>query len=200
LRQRAATPAHSFGGSAAAALCAVALWGGCAEEPLCDETTPLVDMEAFTLVEPTDDPFEPSANAALCTGDEVRAEPFGNGPVALDVDTNDACGWATVVQPSLVDLAEDDHVLPRVFYFSQQTFPAAIAQLAVRIGDETIWSHPVEIPTGSDVVAPELAPALQAAEGTPIYFHIGNHGANVWSLLELFRSRRVPCASQADAG
>jgi hypothetical protein len=195
LRLRAATPAHSLAISLAAVLAT-----GCPAEPLCDEKTPLVDMEAFTLVDPADDPFAPAANAPLCTADEVRAEPFGNGPIALDVDTNDACGWATVVQPSLVDLAEDDHVMPRVFYFSQLAFPAAVAELAVRIADVTIWSHPVEIPTGSDVVAPDLAPALQAAEGTPIYFHIGNHGANVWSLIDLFRSRRVPCSSLADAG
>lgn len=180
-------------------LAAGAALTACPEEPLCDEQIPLVAMDAFELVDPADDPFSPPADAPLCTGDEVRSEPFGDGPVALDVDTSNACGWATVRQPSRVALEPADRVRPRVFYFSQQTFPASQAELRLRIGDDDVWTLRVPIPTDADVEAPELEPQLHAAEGTPVWFHIGNHGANGWSLLELFRLRSVPCSELEDS-
>ncbi len=168
-------------------------WGACTSEQ-CEAKDALVDMQQWQVVAPADDPWPPASDTAFCTGTDIRAEPFGSGPIALDVDTNASCGWATVTQPSLIELTPDDHVLPRVFYFSQQTFPLARAELAVAVDDVKVWSAFVDIPTNSAVVAPDLEPQLDKPAGTPLYFHLGNHGANVWSLLELTRVRQGPCA------
>jgi hypothetical protein len=180
---------------------ALGVAGACgpAEPPLCDEKSSLVDMEAWTEVPAADDPWEPAEDTPFCTiaNGEIRSEPFGNGPVALDIDTNFECGWATVTQPAALPIEKGEHVLIRVFYFSQVTFPQATAQMAVRIGDDEIWSETVDIPTESNVTAPDIVMERDVDEGEPILFHIGNHGNNVWSLIELMRLRKVECA---DAG
>jgi hypothetical protein len=178
---------------------AVGLAAGCPPEQQCDSFVPLVAMDRFSLVAPEDDPFSPPADAPLCQSDEIRAEPFGNGPVALDVDTSDRCGWATLTQGTSVTIGEDDDIFFKIFYFSQQTFPAAQAQLAIALGDDVLWSTLVEIPTASDVVEERVKPPRATAADTPFLFHLGNHGANSWSLLEVQRVQRVPC-SQVDGG
>lgn len=163
--------------------------------PECEEKTDLVAMDQWVLVPPAEDPFAPAPDAPFCTADNIRMEPFGTGgPIALDVDTSLGCGWATLTQPLATDIAAGEKVTIRVFYFSQTTFPAAEAELAVSFGGEVFWSDQVAIPASSSItpqtpiVADRDVPA-----GTPVHFHLGNHGDNSWTLLELSRTRLVYC-------
>lgn len=163
--------------------------------PECEEKTDLVAMDQWVLVPPAEDPFAPPPDAAFCTADSIRMEPFGTGgPVALDVDTSLGCGWATLTQPLATDIAAGEKVTIRVFYFSQTTFPAAEAELAVSFGGEVFWSDKVAIPASSSITpqAPIVADRDIPA-GTPAHFHLGNHGDNSWTLLELSRTRLVYC-------
>jgi len=162
----------------------------------CEEKFDLVDMERWNLLAAEVDPFLPPTNAQLCTPDDVRVEAFGSGgPLALDVDTRLGCGWATVEQTLLGELAPGDSVGIRVFYFSQTTFPAAQAELAIAFDGNVFWSDVVPIPVSS-ALTPLSGPVpveTAIAAGTPVQFHVGNHGDNTWNLLELSRVRLGPC-------
>lgn len=166
----------------------------------CVEKVSVIDNSAWQLLAAADDPFLPPDDAPLCTLEDVRMEPFGaGGELALDVDTGRGCGWATVQEPTLVELAPTDELQVRVFYFSQLSFPEAVAELALAVDGERIWSVEVPIPASSGLEAPRffvgdvLAGDTVVPAGTPLQFHVGNHGDNTWNLLEVSRLRQGPC-------
>lgn len=150
-------------------------------------------MTAWRLLAPEEDPFDPPADAELCTAEDIRMEPFGNGPIAVDIDTVTGCGWATVEQETLADLVAGDEVQLRIFYFSQTTFPEAEATVAIAFNGEPFFSVQVPIPTTSTLEAPLLAVDRDIRAGTKVQFHVGNHGDNSWNLLEVSRTRKVFC-------
>ncbi len=178
------------------AVAVVAGVGGC-PEPTCEVKTPIVDPRGWTFVEPADDPLWPAPDgAATCTANDIQSQPFGDDE-ALEIDTRFGCGWATVSQPTLVDLKAGDDVQVRVFYFSQATFPAAEAEVAIALDGEVVSSSLVAIPTASDLIAPRITLARDVPSGSTALFHVGNHGDNSWNLIELSRIGAGPCPEPA---
>ncbi len=95
------------------------------------------------------------------------------------------CNWLTLEQPSLRALRAGDRVEVRARH-SQLTAPVpGEAHIAFVIGDEQVLDYSVTIPTDfefPDVVwaAPKDYPA-----GTPLLFHVDNHGQNEYMLIEV---------------
>lgn len=170
--------------------------GGCPLGPLCEEKTPTVDPLGWTFVDNADDALWPApAGAALCTAEEIQVQSFGEDD-ALEIDTRFGCGWATVSQPLQQDLRAGDDVQVRVFYFSQASFPEAQAEVAVALDGEIVVSELVDIPTGSDLIAPRVTLTRDVAKGSLAHFHIGNHGDNSWNLIELALISEGPCPDE----
>jgi hypothetical protein len=152
-----------------------------------------VSAPGWTFVEPADDTLWPApADAALCDADDIQVQSFGVDD-AIEIDTRFGCGWATVEQPIAVDLVAGDDVQARVFYFSQATFPAAQAEVAIALDGAIVVTERVDIPTGSGLLAPRITLDRDVAAGSRAAFHIGNHGDNSWNLIELARLRQVVC-------
>src|SRR5688500_15205866 len=115
--------------------------------PECEEKTDLTAMDGWTLLAPEDDPFDPPADAPLCTLEDINVAPFGSGgPLALDVDTRAGCGWATLSQPTLVDIKAGDGFFTRVFFFAQTTTSPATANVVLRVGDDDVLAFDVPLP------------------------------------------------------
>ncbi len=168
---------------------------GCGAGPQCETATALVAGDAWTFVEPSADVlWAAPPEAARCASSALQVQTFGDD-VALEVDTRLGCGWATAMQPLRADIVEGDELQVRVFYFSQATFPAAQAEVAIAIGADIVMRELVDIPTTSGLIAPRLPVLRNASAGTPVHFHIGNHGDNSWNLVELSAITRVPCDS-----
>ena len=163
--------------------------------PDCEEKVEVVDMTAWRLLSTDEDPFTPPPDAVLCSAENIRMEPFGNGPVAVDIDTATACGWATVEQPTTEDLTAGDEVQLRIFYFSQTSFPQDVAEVIIAFDGEPFFSVEVPIPTSSQLEAPLIVVDRDIPTGTPVQFHVGNHGDNSWNLLEVSRTRKVFCSA-----
>ena len=95
------------------------------------------------------------------------------------------CNWITLEQPSLRAIGAGDRVEVRGFH-SRLTAPVpGEAHIGLVIGDEQVLDYRVTIPTDSvfpDVewTAPKAYPA-----GTPILFHVDNHGQNEYMLIEV---------------
>ena len=51
----------------------------------------------------------------------------------------------------------------------------------------------VDIPTSSGLAAPRLTVVNDADAGTPVHFHVGNHGDHSWNLVELSVITQAPC-------
>lgn len=179
----------------------VVVCAGCPGET-CEEKADLVAMDGWTLVAADDDPFGP-ADRPACGEDRVRMEPFGvGGPIALDIDTGFGCGWATAKQRLAEDLEPGDRLNVHVWVETQTEFAGetstvdalVFAELALAFDDETFWSTSVQIPVSAYLEGASDAPIEKTIPaGTEVFFHLGNHGANTWSLVELSRVRDAPC-------
>jgi hypothetical protein len=174
------------------------LQAGCGPtEPLCSDKEPLVSADAWTFVPPSDDAIWPApADAVLCTPDDIQVASFG-ADEAVEIDTRFGCGFATVSQPITSPLAAGDRVQVRIFYFSQATFPAERAEVAVAVDGEVIVAETIDIPTSSGLVAPIVVINHDVDVGALAHFHVGNHGDNSWNLIELARVFDVVCDEAA---
>jgi len=95
------------------------------------------------------------------------------------------CNWITLEQPSLRAIRAGDRVEVRARH-SQLTAPVpGDAHIAFVIGDERVLDYSVTIPTDFEFpdeiwTAPNDYPA-----GTPLLFHVDNHGQNEYMLIEV---------------
>jgi hypothetical protein len=163
--------------------------------PDCEEKADLTAMDGWTLLAAEDDPFNPPADAPLCSPEDINVAPFGSGgPLALDVDTRAGCGWATLSQPTLLDIKAGDGFVTRVFYFAQTSTSPAVANVVLRIGDDDVLAFDVPLPIArGDLEFAEITFDHDVPAGTTALFHVNNHGDNTWNLLEMSRVRPVYC-------
>ncbi len=103
----------------------------------------------------------------------------------MDDDRLPLCNWLTLEQPSLRAIRAGDEVEVRARH-SQLTAPVpGTATMGFVIGDEQVLEYSVAIP--SDFAFPSetwTAPRDYPA-GTPLLFHVDNHGANEYMLIEV---------------
>jgi hypothetical protein len=166
----------------------------CQTEPsTCETLEPVADVDSWAFVDPTDDVVWPApADAVLCTDDDVQVQPIGDA-TALEIDTRFGCGWATVVQPLLVEARAGDVLRLQIFYFPQASFPEAVANVAFAVDGDVVVSLDVPIPAPAGVLAPEVVLTRDVPAGAPIAFHVGNHGDNSWNLTRADLVRTTTC-------
>lgn len=146
-----------------------------------------VDWEVAPLDE---DPFAAYAPAVTeaCPVDARLIEDF-SGTLSYSVRTSD-CSYTTVRQPSLVDVCAGDTLYVWLWHFALTAPEGATAHLAVQIGGDLVWEQAVPIPSESGLFTDRVPLAADYPAGTPVYFHVRNHGANSYNLLELSLDRR----------
>lgn len=170
-----------------AALC-VAVLTSCEETAACPEDPPLIsliDHEEWQQVPMEDDPFTSSADGEIypCDERDITVEEL-TGITTWSVITG-ACNWATVSQPLPRDLAAGDELFVELFWFSQRDFPGAIANIALSVGADVVLTHQVEVPADAELLETTVEVPTDAAAGTPLTFHVGNHGTNSWNLMDV---------------
>ena len=148
----------------------------------CSEDYPIdvVDNDLWSFVSEENDPFRAVRDPeAECNPLGVSVE--GGG---LEVQT-DGCVFVTMTQPAQYK-AKQRHQLDILTYHSALfSDPDSLGYMAVAIGEDIVWEQTVPIPGDADVysVTLESFPALSV--GTPVYFHVHNHGANSWKLAHI---------------
>ena len=144
----------------------------------------LVEAPLWTLAAPEDDPFVARAPA------EPRCV---DGAWYVDIDLIEIdtgkCDYATLVQPLAADLAPGDEVEIIAWNGRLAAPEVAMAHIDVRIGDALVWGEEVPIPSEGGFYTPRLAVTAAAPAGTPVYFHVDNHGFNTWNLVKISRFR-----------
>jgi hypothetical protein len=163
---------------------------------MCTVKEPLVVADGWTFVSATEDTLWPAPDdAALCEESDIQIASFGADD-GVEIDTRSGCGWATVSQPIARPLSTGDRVQVRVFYFTQATFPAASAEVAIAVNGDIVVSESVPIPTSSGLLAPVVVVDHDVEAGALAHFHVGNHGDNSWNLIELARVHEAPCKAE----
>ncbi len=170
-----------------ASVLALAACGG--EPAVVPDPVLLVDPNAWTLVAPTDDPFEPPAEVT-CDEDAWGPDDFG-GELAFDVDTW-SCDWLTVEQPLLAPIAARDALTVRLWHFELVYTDSAFANLALEVDGELVWQRAEPIPKDSELLWDVWEAQRPAPAGSQVVFHVDNHGANSYHLLEFSATHADP--------
>jgi hypothetical protein len=115
----------------------------------------------------------------------------GCGPQALRTElggievSTESCNYATLVHPTLVEAPAGSHVEGEISWLSLVGLEEAVATVSLSLGDQTLWSREVAIPSGAELHRLSLAVDRPWAAGTPVYFHVRNHGYNAWIVSRL---------------
>jgi hypothetical protein len=151
--------------------------------------TPLVHAARWEALSVDDDPIaDPSLDAADQCPDEALTVEVTEDGLYLDIDTT-TCSWLTVTQTAIAPLQVGDTM--RVWAFR---WPNLVAEgqglLRLSAGDPpvTLWEHRPDLPQDrSELYYEDLPVTHGVPTGTPLYWHVANHGQNVWSLVNVLR-------------
>ncbi|MFT5435103.1 MAG: hypothetical protein ACI9OJ_005820 [Myxococcota bacterium] len=152
----------------------------------------LVDMYAFDVCPNSDDPWfkdaKEKATDAQCTSAAWMAETI-EGTAWFDVATS-GCAYLTVRQSLRLPLQAGDQVKVELFY-SLITAGVAPYLLAIGLGDPgaEVWRTEITfIPATQQTVTSSFTADRDYAAGETVYFHVSNHGSNIWALIALEKS------------
>jgi len=144
------------------------------------EFEPLIDHTMWAAVDADDDPLVEHRPADIqCT---IAGWFLEND--ALEVDTN-YCKYLAIGQPSLVAVTEGRRVQVNFYHFNLVAPEPALAHIAITIDGALLWEQEIEIPGAAMVYQLEFEAPFSAPAGSPVVFHLHNHGQNTWALQSI---------------
>ncbi len=176
------------------AVASVLSFGACGDEvdgqtcaPLAaDEREVLVDHDQWRLATVEEDPWsEVRPVDPSCDVTGRQPEDFA-GQYSFGIDTA-LCSYTTVVQETLEDVCPGESILVWLWRFALTGPEGSEAHIAVQLGDELIFEDVVPIPNTSALKVDSYPVKQFHPAGTPITFHVRNHGNNSYQLLEIAR-------------
>lgn len=151
--------------------------------PVRQSRVSLVDHDLWTRVNEADDPFGDRPASVYCVDMATKAEPLTGEP-SYGVDTVD-CNYVTVSEPSLVDVAAGEILEVSLAHFELTAPSNSEAHLSVRLGETTLLDKRVPIPSPAAVITERVVATEPVPAGTPVYFHVHNHGENSYALVSV---------------
>ena len=148
--------------------------------------TPLVDHEAWSRTEPTNDPLaEHRPETVDCKESAIERRPLQGEP-SISVHTK-FCNYASVTQELDCAVREGESLYLRLFR-SRLDFPEGEdveAHVALLLDGSVVWEDTVAIPNDRSNLYTETWTAKRRyPEGTSVTYHVHNHGSNTWSLID----------------
>jgi hypothetical protein len=154
---------------------------GCVpEEPR--EAGPFVDHERWELAD--DDPWPDHAPDPVDCSELAWSYETQGGEASLEVRTDD-CNYLVVRQDSVRAAQAGDELQFRLWHFDLIQFEPAVAHVGVRLDGETVFDVEVDIPGDAEMIRQELLLDRDVPAGAPVIFHLHNHGANTWNMVEM---------------
>ena len=137
---------------------------------------PLLDPARWVAAPAEADPIEDRPAEVTCP-----AGGFGAEATVFEVETQ-ICSYLTATQPLPAALPAGARLESVVWHLALVADPPAEAHVALRVGPHTLFDARIPTPTPEAVypvawTIPEDLPA-----GTPVYFHLHNHGYNSYRL------------------
>ncbi|MBV1858235.1 MAG: hypothetical protein KUG77_07475 [Nannocystaceae bacterium] len=142
-------------------------------------TAPLIDLGAFEKTAATDDPFDDRPSDIACE--------FGFGlEDGFFEFESDLCRYGAFSQPALAPIRSGDTVDFLLLHENLvSSEPGSQAHVAIAFGDEIAYEARIDIPAEADFLDEQWVSTLDVPEGTPVHFHLHNHGINSYRLAEL---------------
>lgn len=109
---------------------------------------------------------------------------FGEEVGAFEVDT-ELCLYGAFAQPSLAPVQAGDTIELVLLHDDLYAVDPATAHLAIALGDDVVWQTEIPIPSEAALVRPSWTAAADVPVGTPVHFHVHNHGVNNYRLIDL---------------
>ncbi len=154
----------------------------CRAEPL-SLPVGLVDVTRFQLLSDADDPFDDlHQDRTRCPAPSVQIE-LVSGTRTLEINTTD-CARATLSQPALVGLCAGDVVELKIFHLALSASDEA-HQIHLAVGQERLGALSVETPAETTFLTERFEVGRDQPEGTPVFFHLSNHGSNTWNIQNI---------------
>jgi hypothetical protein len=100
-------------------------------------------------------------------------------------DRRTLCNWITLEQPSLRAIRAGDQVEVRTFHAALTAPLSGEARMTFVIGDEIAHDYSTLIPTGSAWPRTTWTADKDYPAGTPLLWHVNNHGSNEYMLIEV---------------
>ena len=149
----------------------------------------LVNLFEWEWVQDQLDPFEPLIQRddileSTCDGETHGIEEVSPGVWSYFVET-DRCHWLTLRQKIRFPLYVGDQIQLKVWHFDLNAPQRAVAHLGLATEDETLIWVQEPIPQAGRMVKEEGVVTQDLSQGEWLYFHLDNHGANSWHLLEI---------------
>ncbi|MCA9651080.1 MAG: hypothetical protein H6712_34750 [Myxococcales bacterium] len=163
--------------------------GACEDEPDPPPEDPipvdLIQYDRWTRVAEVErDVFGAERPAdAVCDEEGLLIESFGPDPV-FEIQT-DLCNYATIEQPTLVELRSGDTVSLRLWYYDLTAPSPAEAHLALAIDGQVEWEQLVPVPAPATLLDEDLVIERELPAGVPLQFHVHNHGFNSYELISI---------------
>lgn len=170
------------------------LGASCADDARGSRCAAVPEGDRFELVHPAlwvvegaeRDPWaDLRPDELTCPTNAVQTEDFA-GRLTWGVDTA-LCAHATSVQPLLQDACAGETLFLWVWREALTGPEGATSTLAVRIGDEVVYEAATPIPAPPALLAISADIGEDHLAGESIWFHVRNHGANSYQLIELSR-------------
>ncbi|MEE2827753.1 MAG: hypothetical protein VX498_01075 [Myxococcota bacterium] len=151
----------------------------------CPESEPatiqsLINHEAWVEVSPGLDPFDDHRPAEV----ECTEGGWGMEDGVFEVET-DRCPYGTFTQPLLYEPLTDTPIRISLWHLGLFATPPTEGHVVVQIGDETLFQEFPAIPAESELWDWSGVPTEAHEAGSPIYFHLHNHGTNSWRLGDI---------------
>ena len=105
-------------------------------------------------------------------------------PQGLEVSTA-TCNYGMFSQPALVDIAAGARLTASVYHFDLVAEEPATAHVALLIDEQVVWEQDIAIPGKANAFMIDLPAPKAWPKGTPVYFHLHNHGQNTWTVGEV---------------
>jgi hypothetical protein len=147
------------------------------------ERTLLVTPAAWKPLAASDDPFTDRPAVVSCPSSAAMAEVLG-GEGGFSVDTG-ACNYVTVTQGTRREVLAGELIKVRLWHFELSAPEPAEAHAALLLDGLSILDERIPIPQPGGLITRQLRVTRAIPMGAPVYFHLHNHGANSWSLVEI---------------
>ena len=144
------------------------------------ERADLVDHGAWVQADAASDPWDDRPDVWTCPPIGTRVE-VDQGEAVLEVETG-LCSYFTASQVSLVPVQAGDRVDVPVAYAALTAPGPAEGHVALLLGDEVVAEVFVPIPSPAGRAPLSWVATQDVPEGTPVWLHVHNHGANTWNV------------------
>jgi hypothetical protein len=149
----------------------------------------LINSFDWQWTDTSEDPFyalitQDQSMNRLCDTNAHGVEEVSVGVWSYSIETN-LCHWLTIKQEVLRPVLAGDRVKLKVWHFELNAPQRAVAHVGLATDHEVLIVEEEVIPQEGRMLKVDAVFTHDLLVGDWIYFHLDNHGANSWHVLEI---------------